>query len=71
MNKVKPIIVIAGEPYSIFSEILFKALRQKNINTSKMPIILISSVDLIKHQMKSLNFIFSASRIFGIPHHKN
>jgi len=48
----KPIIVVAGEPNSIFSEIFFKSLRIKKFNS---PIILIASYNLIKLQMKKLN----------------
>ena len=49
----KPIIIVAGEPNSIFSEIFFKSLKTKKF---KSPIILIASYDLIKLQMKKLNF---------------
>ena len=49
----KPIIVVAGEPNSIFSEIFFKSLKYKKF---KCPIILIASEQLIKLQMKKLNF---------------
>ena len=49
----KPIIVVAGEPNSIFSEIFFKSLKYKKF---KSPIILIASEQLIKLQMKKLNF---------------
>ena len=48
----KPIIVVAGEPNSIFSEIFFKSLKIKKF---KSPIILIASYKLIKLQMKKLN----------------
>ena len=48
----KPIIIVAGEPNSIFSEIFFKSLRYKRF---KSPIILIGSYKLIKLQMKKLN----------------
>ena len=48
----KPIIVVAGEPNSIFSEIFFKSLKIKKF---KSPIILIASNNLIKLQMKKLN----------------
>jgi len=51
--KNKPIIIIAGEPYSIFSEILFKSLDK---NKFKNPIIIIGSYKLIKKQMKYLNY---------------
>ena len=47
----KPIIVLAGEPNSIFTEIFFKALNHKKF---KSPIILIGSYALIKLQMKKL-----------------
>ena len=47
----KPIIVVAGEPNSIFNEIFFKSLKKKY----KSPIILIASLSIIKLQMKKLN----------------
>ncbi len=47
----KPIIIVAGEPNSIFTEIFFKSLRN---NRFKSPIILIASHNLIKLQMKKL-----------------
>ncbi len=48
----KPIIVVAGEPNSIFTEIFFKSLKIKKF---KSPIILIASLNLVKLQMKNLN----------------
>ena len=39
----KPIIVIAGEPYSVFLEIFFKTLKSKEIKLIKSPIIIIAS----------------------------
>ena len=48
----KPIVIVAGEPNSIFFEIFFKSLRYKKF---KSPIILIASYDLIKLQMKQQN----------------
>ncbi len=48
----KPIIIVAGEPNSIFSEIFFKSIKSKNFRS---PIILIASKNLIKNQMKILN----------------
>ena len=47
----KPIIVVAGEPFSIFIEIFFKALKK---NKFKNPIILIVSKNLMIKQMKKL-----------------
>jgi 4-hydroxythreonine-4-phosphate dehydrogenase len=51
----KPIIVVAGEPFSIFLEIFFKT---KKNNKFKKPIILIVSKKLLIHQMKKLNYSF-------------
>ena len=51
--KNKPIVIVAGEPYSIFLEIFFKSLKKKN---HKSPIILVSSYELIKFYMKKLKF---------------
>ena len=48
----KPIVIVAGEPNSIFSEIFFKSLNYKKFNS---PIILIGSKNLIELQMKRLN----------------
>ncbi len=48
----KPIIIVAGEPNSIFSEIFFKSLNYKKFNS---PIILIGSKNLLELQMKRLN----------------
>ena len=47
-----PILIIHGEPNSIFSEILFKSLKKIKV---KKPIILISSSKLLKYHMKKLN----------------
>ena len=49
----KPILIVSGEPNSIFLEIFFKALKFKKF---KSPIILISSENMLKKQMKKLNF---------------
>ena len=53
--KSKPIIIVAGEPYSVFLEIFFKSL---NANNFKKPIILIVSKKLLINQMKKLKFNF-------------
>ena len=49
----KPIILVAGEPNSIFFEILFKVYKKIKI---KSPLILIASQKLLYLQMKKLNF---------------
>ena len=48
----KPIIIVAGEPNSIFFEIYFKAINYKKFRS---PLILIASLNLIKLQMKKMN----------------
>jgi 4-hydroxythreonine-4-phosphate dehydrogenase len=49
----KPIIIVAGEPNSIFLEIFFKSLNKLKI---KNPIILIASLKLVKLQMIELKY---------------
>ena len=56
----KPIIVVAGEPYSVFLEIFFKAKKKNNL---KKPIILIVSKKLLIQQMKKLNFYFKINLV--------
>ena len=51
--KNKPILIISGDPSSIFFEIFFKALKK---NTFRSPLILISSLKLLNSQMKKLKF---------------
>jgi len=48
----KPILIVAGEPNSIFLEIFFKAIKLK----IRSPIVLIASHNLISMQMKKLKF---------------
>ena len=40
--KINPIVIVAGEPYSIFFEIFFKSLKKKRIKKLKNPIIICS-----------------------------
>ena len=54
----KPIIIVAGEPYSVFLEIFFKTLKTKEIKLIKSPIIIIASKENLIKQMKKLNFFF-------------
>ncbi len=49
----KPILLVAGEPNSIFLEILFKIFKTKKL---KNPLILIASYDLLNLQMTKLKF---------------
>jgi len=56
----KPIIIVNGEPNSVFLEIFFKSLK---LNTYKSPIIIIVSKKLLKGQMKKLGFTFKINNI--------
>ena len=49
----KPILIVAGEPNSVFLEILFKAYKIKKFSS---PLILIASHQLLRLQMKALKF---------------
>lgn len=51
--KNKPILIVAGEPNSIFSEIFLKSISYKKF---KSPLILIMSLNLFEKQMKFLNY---------------
>ena len=50
----KPIIIVAGEPNSIFFEIYFKALKSYNY---KNPLIIIGSQNILLRQMAKFNFL--------------
>ena len=48
-----PIIIVGGEPNSIFLEIFFKSLKT---NIYKSPLIIIVSKKLLQEQMRELDF---------------
>ena len=54
--KNKPIIIVSGEPYSIFSEIFFKVFKRRFYKKYKRPIILICSKNLFEMQMKKMKY---------------
>ena len=56
----KPILIIAGEPFSVFSEILFKTFKKKKF---RKPIVVIASINLLKKQLKYLNYKISFNLI--------
>jgi 4-hydroxythreonine-4-phosphate dehydrogenase len=56
----KPILIVAGEPNSIFLEIFFKALVFKKFRS---PIIIVASKKLLIKQMKKLNFDYKINLI--------
>jgi len=51
--KNKPIIIVSGEPNSVFVEILLKTLKYKKFES---PVILISSLKLLKYNLKKINY---------------
>ena len=59
MNK-EPIIILAGEPNSVFLEIFFKSIK---FNNFKSPLIIIVSKRLLLKQMKKLEFNFLINTI--------
>ena len=60
MSKI--IGIIAGEPNSISSEIIFKSWKLKK-NFSHKKFIIIGSINLLKLQMKKLNFKIKLNEI--------
>ena len=54
--KANPILIISGEPYSVFFEIFAKSINSKFINKIKKPIVLIGSKNLLNKQIKKLNY---------------
>ena len=63
----RPIIVVAGEPNSVFFEIFFKALKTKKF---KSPIILVASLNLLKLQMNKLG-LKKKIKLINLPQLKN
>ncbi len=59
----KPIIVVLGEPYSIFTEIFFKSLKNKSIKNINSKMILIGSIKILQSQMKKLGFKYKVHEI--------
>ena len=56
----KPILIVAGEPNSIFLEIFFKSIQAHNY---KSPLIIIASKKLLEQQMMKLGFFFKINTI--------
>ena len=56
----KPIIIVSGEPNSIFLEIFFKSIKTYKY---KSPLIIIASKKLVQQQMKKLGFKFDINTI--------
>ena len=56
----EPIIIVGGEPNSVFLEIFFKSLKH---STYKSPLIIVVSKKLLQEQMNELNFTFKINDI--------
>ncbi len=56
----EPIIIVSGEPNSVFLEIFFKSIKTCHY---KCPLILVASKELVQQQMKSLGFSFQINTI--------
>ena len=56
----KPIILVAGDPKSIFLEIFFKSLKSQKINN---PLILIVNDKILSNQMKILKYKFEINKL--------
>ena len=56
----KPIIIVAGEPNSVFLEIFFKSLKFKKY---KSPLIIVCSKKLLQEQMKKLKFNYKINTV--------
>ena len=59
----KPIIIVAGEPNSIFAEIFFKLFKSKFISKYKRPIVIIVSKKHLLKQMKKFNYNFKINNV--------
>ena len=61
--KNNPILIVLGEPNSIFSEILFKTYKKKIVQKFSRPIIVIGSEKLLQSQMRYLNYSIKIKKI--------
>ncbi len=60
MSNKKPILIISAEPFSIFSELLFKTYKKYKL---KKPLVILGSYKLLKKQMKFLNYNIQINNI--------
>ena len=63
MKNSNPLLIVLGEPNSIFTEILFKSFKKKIIQKFNRPIIIIGSENLLKSQMKFLKYSIKIKKI--------
>ena len=60
LKDFKPIIIVAGDPNSIFLEIFFKSLKKKNF---KNPLLLIINEKILLKQMRLLKYKFKINKL--------
>tara|TARA_B110000003_G_scaffold273973_1_gene312769 strand:- start:1404 stop:2381 length:978 start_codon:yes stop_codon:yes gene_type:complete len=65
MKNKSPILIVLGEPFSVFSELIFKIYRSNFFLNFKRPVILIGSEKLLKAQMIKLGYKININRIEG------
>ena len=63
MKNNNPLLIVLGEPNSVFSEILFKSYKKKIIQKFNRPIVIIGSENLLKEQMKFLKYSIKTKKI--------
>ncbi len=68
MNTKKPILIVAAEPFSVFSEILFKTFKKHKL---KRPLVVLASYKIFKKQMNYLKYNLSFNIIDEKFHRKN
>lgn len=61
--KNKPLIIVSGEPYSVFLEIFYKIFKSSFYKKYKIPIILIGSKNMIELQMKKMKYSYKINLI--------
>ena len=59
----KPILIVLGEPNSVFSELLFKVFKNKINKKLNRPLLIIGSEKLFKAQMKALKYFLNIRKI--------
>ena len=65
---IKNILIVLGEPYSTFSEIIGKFfVKKKNF---KKKIILIGNYNILKKQLTKLNYILPLKKFMMLMMHK-
>ncbi len=68
--KINKILIILGEPHSIFSEILFKYFYSNNFKKNKKKIIIIGNILLFQKQMKKLKYKLNLKKINNLDEAK-